>query len=136
MVRKVYGKPLKIVPTKEKVIELSLAERIRPPRETRVRTQDEIEEERRMKKLQDVLGSKTYWLESAHQATLERQQKEQKAFDSLKKKPSLHRTVSPLDRELFEIPLIDRREVFFTLLEKEREKRTLIRDEILEHDVK
>ena len=136
MVRKVSGKPWLLVPTRPRSIEPSLAEKIRPFKDhNALKSQEQIDEERRLAGLVRVLGAKSYWLQSASAATEERQRKEQAEFDSLRTKPSLHRTVESLDREVLEVPIIDRRDEFYTNLEKERVKRTAIRfleEEMLE----
>ena len=138
MVRKVAGKPLQLTPTRPRNDEETLSEKIRVHKvDHSLKSQQQIEEERRLAGLVNVLGSKSYWLHSAKIATEERQRKEQAAFDALKTKPSLYRSVDSLDKELFEVPVIDRRDEFYANLEKERVKRTAVRfleEELVEND--
>ena len=128
MVRKVAGKSLQLTPTRPRDDEQTLSENIRAHKiDHTVKSQEQIEEERRLAGLVNVLGSRSYWLHSAKVATEERQRKEQAAFDALKTKPSLHRSVDSLDKELFEVPVVDRRDEFYANLEIERVKRTAVR---------
>ncbi len=128
MVRKVAGKPLLLPPTRPRSDEPTLSEKIRVHKmDHTVKSQVEIEEERRLAGLVSILGERSYWLHSAKIATEERQKKEQAAFDALQTKPSLYRTIDPLDKELHEVPIIERRDKFYENLEKERIKRTAIR---------
>ena len=128
MVRKVAGKPLLMEPSRLPSDEPSLSQNIRPERvDVTLKSQEQIDEEKRLSKLVGILGSRSYWLHSARIATEERQRKEQAAHDGLKTKPSLYRVVEPLDKELLEVPAIDRRDEFYANLEKERVKRTALR---------
>ena len=138
MGRKVAGKPLLMEPSRLPSDEPSLSQNIRPERvDVTLKSQEQIDEEKRLSKLVGILGSRSYWLHSARIATEERQRKEQAAFDALKTKPSLYRSVDSLDKELFEVPVIDRRDEFYANLEKERVKRTAVRfleEELVEND--
>ena len=82
-----------------------------------------------------MLGKKSFWLESTIPAIREHQQKELDKFNSLKIKPSLYRTKPPPSVDVIETPLVIRKERFFGYLEKEVEKRTAIKNEILDHDL-
>ena len=133
MVKKVSGKPLKIKPSRIKTdSEISIAERLQPGKSLSIiLNQSEI----KTTKFAEVLGKKSFWLESTIPAIREHQQKELDKFNSLKIKPSLYRTKPPPSADVIETPLVVRKERFFGYLEKEVEKRTAIKNEILDHDL-
>ena len=78
----------------------------------------------------NVLGKKSFWLESLRAAVQERQRVETERASRARFKPSLHRTTAPPPPELLQTPLVDRREKFFSDLKKESEKVPTIRDDI------
>lgn len=125
MVRKQSGAPLRVRPTQElRTPETTLLERLRPG----VLSGNIIQEEADPGKV-NVLGKKSYWMESLKAAVQERQRMEIQHASRARFKPSLHRTKAPPPAELLLVPLVDRREKFFADMKKEADREPVIRDD-------